>query len=279
MSATDDELDAELRRLFGDERLAVRPKADAPEVIVAGARRIKLRRTAMMASSGAVVAVVMVAGSLTFGPFRTQDNVAALSTGAMKTGEPQQTAVLTAVPDAPAVAPPSMDVTPTVLPPKGPPANDTRVVSPKAPPKTTSNPVKTEPKFVSTGPLLEADGFGKLKLGAPVGGPPASDVTLEPAPTSTACAGYNFSGDGVPAAGFAAASNNSVQVIAPSGTVHTAQGIGTGSTTGDIRQKYAGAVESGSGFYAPAGPTSVYRFTLDGDVVQSIQLEMTNNDC
>jgi hypothetical protein len=278
LSATDDELDAALRRLFGDERLAVQPKAGAPEAIVAGARRIKRRRVAVLSSSVAMVAVALVAGSLTFGSFRTQDNLAALSTGAMKTSQAQQTAAATAPPDAPIATPPSSDVTSSAAP-RGLPPDDTRVTTTKPPAKTTSNPPKTEPKFVSTGPLLAADGFGMLKLGAPVEGSLASDVTLEPVPTSTACAGYNFSGNGVPATGFAAASNNYVAIIVPSGAVHTAEGIGTGSTKGDVKQTYVGAVENESGFFAPAGPASVYRFTLDGDVVQSIQLEKMNNDC
>ncbi|MDT7724419.1 MAG: hypothetical protein QOI21_995 [Actinomycetota bacterium] len=279
MSASDDELDAELRRLFGDERLALQPKADAPEAIVAGARRIKRRRVAMLSTSGAVVAVALVAGSLTFGPFRPQDNLVALSTGAMKTSEAQQTAAGTALPDTLSTTPPSSEVKPSASAPRGLPPDDTRATTTQPPAKTTSNPPKTEPKFVSTGPLLAADGFGMLKLGAPVEGSLASDVTMEPVPTSTACAGYNFSGDGVPATGFAAASNNYVAMIVPSGEVHTAEGIGTGSTKADVKQTYVGAVENASGFTAPAGPSSIYRFTLDGDVVQSIQLEKMNIDC
>jgi hypothetical protein len=70
LSALDDELDAELRRLFGDERLAVQPKSDAPQAIVAAAQRIRRRRAVLTAACGVTVAAVLVAGAVTFGPFR-----------------------------------------------------------------------------------------------------------------------------------------------------------------------------------------------------------------
>ncbi|MFD2397755.1 hypothetical protein ACFSVJ_14720 [Prauserella oleivorans] len=40
----DDAVGAELRRLFGDERLDVRPAPDADRAIVSGARRRRRRR-------------------------------------------------------------------------------------------------------------------------------------------------------------------------------------------------------------------------------------------
>lgn len=285
MSALDDELDAELRRLFGDERLAVQPKISAPEAIVAGARRIRRRRTAMMSAGGAVVAVVLVGGSLTFGPFRSQDNVAAMTPSTLETGEPQQTAAGTAIPAPSSETPQAGEALSSTSTPRGVPDSDRTPTSLNPPVKTSGSAVKPEPRFITTGPLLSGAGFGNLKLDIFVDNTAQADVILTPTPTSTACTGYNFSGDGVPGTGFAAAASSeygggNVVMIVPSGPVHTPEGIGKGSTKDDVKQVYAGAGENESGLYAPASATSVYRFAVDGaNVVQAIRLEKTNNDC
>jgi hypothetical protein len=289
LSASDDELDAELRRLFGDERLTVRPKSDAPEAIVAGARRIRRRRTAMISASGAVVAVALVGASLTFGPFRTQDNVAAMNTSALKTATLPQTVAGSAPPVSPTQSPvPGGESAPATSVPGTPPAGGKLTTSPNSPPKTTPTTGKRVPQFITTGGLLSPAGFGNLKLDSNLLGAPPADVTVTETPTSTACTGYNFSGEGVPGPGFAATSpmtqpyggGGYVVKIVPSGPVHTPEGIGKGSTKDDVKQKYVGAGENESGLYAPASATSVYRFTVDSaNVVQAILLEKTNNDC
>jgi hypothetical protein len=288
LSALEDELDAELRRLFGDERLAVRPKTDAPETIVAGARRIRRRRMAMMSASGVVVAVVLVGGSLTFGPFRSQDNAAAMNTSALKTGALPQT-MADSVPPAPTTDSPlpGGESPPPTSVPGSPPSADRPTTTPNAPAKTTPTSGKPAPQFITTGGLISPAGFGNLKLDAYLEGTPPAGVTLTATPTSTACTGYNFSGDGVPGAGFVAASpatpNTSggfAMMIVPSGPVHTPEGIGKGSTKDDVKQKYAGAGENESGLYAPASTTSIYQFAVDGaNVVQAIRLVKTNSDC
>ena len=288
MSALDDELDAELRRLFGDERLTVRPKTDAPEAIVAGARRIRRRRTAMMSASGAVVAVVLVGGSLTFGPFRSQDNVAAMNTSVLQTGALPQTVAGSVPPDPTAENPvPGGESPPPTSVPGSPPSAGKPTTTPNAPAKTTPTTGKPAPQFITTGGLISSAGFGNLKLDAYLEGTPPSGVTLTETPTSTACTGYNFSGDGVPGAGFVAASPSTPNtgggyavMIVPNGPVHTPEGIGKGSTKDDVKQKYVGAGENESGLYAPASATSIYQFAVDGaNVVQAIRLVKTNSDC
>jgi hypothetical protein len=289
LSASDDELDAELRRLFGDERLTVRSKTDAPEAIVAGARRIRRRRTAMMSASGAVVAVVLVGGSLTFGPFRSQDNVAAMNTSVLKTGAPPQVVngSMPPVPTAETSTPGSPPSTSVGVPP-GLPDADKPTTSKNAPVKPPPSSGKPAPQFITTGGLLSPTGYGSLKLDTYVNGPALADVTLTPAsPGATACTGYNFSGDGVPGPGFANASpatpgggGGYIVAIVPNGVVHTPEGIGKGSTKDDVKQKYPGAGNSEAGLYAPASATSVYQFSVDSaGLVQGILLEKINNGC
>jgi hypothetical protein len=288
LSALDDELDKELRRLFGDERLTVRPKTDAPEAIVAGARRIRRRRSAMMSASGALVAVVLVGGSLTFGPFHSQDNVAAMNTAALKTGAVPQIVVGSALP-APTTEspPPGGETPPPTSAPGSPPSSGKPTSSSNVPAKPTPTTGKREPQFITTGGLLSPAGYGNLKLDAYLKSAPPADVVLTESATSTACGGYNFSGDGVPGPGFVAVTPENPNggggyavMIVPSGVVHTPEGIGKGSTKDDVKQKYVGAGENESGFYAPASATSIYQFALDSaNVVQAIRLVKTNSDC
>jgi hypothetical protein len=64
------DLEDELKRLFADERLTVQVPADAEKTVVAGAKRIRRRRTALVSAAGVVAAAAVVTGTLmlTHGP-------------------------------------------------------------------------------------------------------------------------------------------------------------------------------------------------------------------
>ncbi|HEV3357117.1 MAG TPA: hypothetical protein VG247_09995 [Pseudonocardiaceae bacterium] len=68
MTSEDDDLDADLRALFADQRLSVAPGEDAVSSVLAGAKRRRRRRTAVLATGGALgVAAVLLAGGLIAG--------------------------------------------------------------------------------------------------------------------------------------------------------------------------------------------------------------------
>jgi hypothetical protein len=278
LSALDDELDAELRRLFGDERLAVQPKSDAPQAIVAGARRIRRRRAVLTAAGGVTVAAVLVASALTFGPFRAQNGVAALSSNTLQTGAASQTT------SGPSTSAPSGAPTSTVVPPPI-PTGDLTGVGAETPPTKPSKSLTSTPRprteFVSAGPELRADGFGKLKLGMTEVEASALGITLKKTNTSGQCVFYGISGNGVPASGSVAISGTYGLVIVEPGTpAHTPEGVGKGSSKEDVLQKYPEAVSNGSGTSASAGPESTYRFDVDtANVVQAVKLYSVKQDC
>lgn len=279
MSALDDELDAELRRLFGDERLAVQPKSDAPQAIVAAAQRIRRRRAVLTAAGGVTVAAVLVASALTFGPFRAQNGVAALSSNTLQTGAANQTT------SGPSTSAPSTAPTSTaVVPPPIPTGNLTGVgaeTPPTKPSKSLTSTPRPSTEFVSAGPELRADGFGMLKLGMTEVEASALGITLKKTNTSGQCVFYGISGNGVPASGSVAISGTYGLVIVEPGTpAHTPEGVGKGSSKEDVLQKYPEAVSNGSGTSASAGPGSTYRFDVDAaNVVQAVKLYSVKQDC
>lgn len=282
MSALDDELDAELRRLFGDERLAVPAKADAPQAVVAAARRIRRKRAVMTSVTGAAMAVLLVAGGLTLGPFRTQDDVAALSSKTLETG----TASEALSGPSSSVAPSSLSTTVYAAPPPSPPQAVTTVRgNEETPPrKVVPNkpiPTSSASKFVSAGPQLGPDGFGKLKLGMTEQAASSQGVTLLKTDSTDACAYYEITGAGVPSAVTAAISNShGLVTIEPSSAAHTPEGIGTGSTKDEVLKKYPATVDNSSGTFSPAGKESTYQFDFDaGGQVQRVILDSVNQDC
>lgn len=279
MSASDDELDAELRRLFGDERLALQARADAPRAIVAGARRIRRKRAVTTAVAGAAVASLLVVGGLTLGPFRTQQDVAALSSGTLETGAATSSA------DGPLSSAPSPAVPTT--PSTSPPLSSTSVGSrgdAETPPKkpTPKSPVPpSPPAMVTAGPLLGPDGFGQLKLGMTEQDASAKDVTLVKTSNNDACVYYEISGTGVPLATTAWISNaHGLVMIMPRGSVHTPEGIGFGSTRDDVMKRYPATVANNSGTFSPASQASTYHFGFDDKgLLDSVMLTSASQDC
>jgi hypothetical protein len=280
VSGLDDELDAELRRLFGDERLDMRPKSDAPQAIVAGVQRIRRRRRAVRTAAGSVaVAALLVAGGLTFGPFRAQNGVAALPTNALATGASTPAGSGPSA-SAPSTAPTStVDVVPPI-----PTANLPGVgteTPPKKPTKSPTSSPRSSTNFVSAGPELRADGFGKLKLGMTETEASAQGIRLQKISDSGQCVFYGISGNGVPASGSVAISNTyGLVIIEPSTPAHTPEGVGKGSSKDDVLRKYAETVSNAAATSASAGPESTYRFDVDtANMVQAVALYSVKQDC
>jgi hypothetical protein len=278
-SASDDELDAAMRRLFGDERLAVQARSDAPQAIVAGARRIRRKRAVMTSVAGAAVASLLVVGGLTLGPFRAQQDVAALSSGTLETGAATSTA------GGPLSSAPSTPGSTTPL--AAPPLVTTSIVArgdaetpPRKPVSKSSVPPSTT-MVVTTGPLLGPDGFGQLKLGMTEQDASVKDVTLVKTGTTDACAYYEISGAGVPLAITAAISNaHGLVMIMPPSAVHTPEGIGFGSTKDDVMKRYPATAVTKSGTFSPASQASTYQFGFDAKgQVEGVVLRSTNQDC
>lgn len=225
------------------------------------------------------VAAVLVAGGLTFGPLRAQNGVAALSTNALVTGASSRAGSGPST-SAPSTAPTStVDVAPPIPTANLPGAG--AETPPKKPTKSPTSGPRPSSEFVSAGPELRADGFGKLKLGMTEAEASAQGITLQKTAVSGQCVFYGISGNGVPASGSVAISNTyGLVIIEPSTPAHTPEGVGKGSSKDDVLQKYSETVSNAAATSASAGPESTYRFHVDtANVVQTVALYSVKQDC
>ncbi|WP_410562560.1 hypothetical protein [Amycolatopsis sp. cmx-4-61] len=273
MNISEDELEQRLRALFADERLDLPPPPDAGTVIVAGARRRRRRRHTVQAVAGVAAAVVAVAGGLTVIRVHGEDG----------------TAVMSADGTGISVKPPE-NLTPGRPPePSTPGPTGTQSIQASAPPGVSTPPPPRRPSptpspsrlaAVTSGPLLAADGFGRLKLGMTEADVAAQTVTLSDAQAAASCTVYKAQGSGVPAPASVVISKAAgVVAVTPDVAAHTAEGIGAGSTKDQIFAVYTAAKEEDGSVFAPAGAATRYRFLLgDAGVVQTSLLSVTQ-DC
>jgi hypothetical protein len=279
LSAPDDELDSELRRLFTDDRLAVRPTPDAGQRIVAGAKRRRHHRAVLASAGGMTMAAVLVAGALTIGNLHAENTAAVLAPGALSTystlvpGE----AGFTYLPAS--LAPPAPAKTKTP-PPRMPGGDET---TPNQATRSSATPPAPGLPIVVSGPLIGPDGYGKLKLGMSVEQAATQGVVLVGPQGEKLCKTYTFSGSGVPSGGSAVVSPTAgVAEISPSARVTTPEGVGAGSLKSDVYTAYPGAIEVQPGSVsAPTRGIGRYVFGLDsgGQRVTAMGLENANKDC
>ncbi|QKV76979.1 hypothetical protein [Amycolatopsis sp. Hca4] len=269
MNISEDELEQRLRALFADERLDLPPPPDAGTVIVTGARRRRRRRHVVQAVAGVAAAAVAVAGGLTMVRLHTEDGTAAMSAAGTGTSvKPPEDLTQGRAPE------PSTPAAPT----------GTQSISASAPPQTSprpsATPRPTKLPAVTTGPLLAADGFGKLKLGMSEADVAAQTITLTDAQAGAGCTVYKAEGSGLPASASVVISKTSGLVaVTPDVAVHTAEGIGAGSTKDQVLTVYPAAKEEAGGVVAPAGAAAEYRFRLGETGVVQTSLTSVTQDC
>ncbi|HEY2057559.1 MAG TPA: hypothetical protein VGH57_04215 [Amycolatopsis sp.] len=273
MNESEDELEQQLRALFADERLGVEPTAGAGPAIVAGARRRRQRQRVMMASTGAVCALGIVAGGLTAFRLHTQNGTTQITASQLTASE---TPVLTPAPE-----PPSSVPTVAAPPPAAPPSAEMHASTELRPPPRHGASTPTDaPAKITSGSLLTADGLGGLKLGMTETQLADQGIKLTNAKQTANCTYYDVQGAGVPAATALVSPSSGVVLVKPDGAAHTPEGVGSGSSKDDVLASYPGtSVESG-GLVAPVGGDGSYLFTLSDDgAVASVDLRSTNQDC
>ncbi|WP_086839499.1 hypothetical protein [Amycolatopsis kentuckyensis] len=271
MNISEDELEQRLRALFADERLDLPPPPDAGTVIVTGARRRRRRRHAVQAVAGVAAAVVAVASGLTMFRIHTEGGTAAMSADGT----------------AASIKPPE-NLTPGRPPePSTPGPTGTQSIQASAPPGTPT-PTRRPPSSatpstladVVTGPLLAADGFGKLKLGMSEADVTAQAVTLSDPQAGASCTVYKAQGSGLPVAASVVISKAAgLVVVTPDVAAHTAEGIGAGATKPQILAAYPAAKEEAGDVVAPAGAAAEYRFRLGETGVVQTSLSSLTQDC
>ncbi len=272
MNISEDELEQRLRALFADERLDLPPPPDAGTVIVAGARRRRHRRQGALTAVGVAAAVVVVAGGLTVVRLHTDEGTAVMSAdGAMISVKPPENLTPGRQPQPPAPVPTStQDI--SASPPAG--SSPSRTV----PPSSAQPPSKLP--AVLSGPLLDSDGFGSLKLGMSEADLTAQGITFSDEQAGASCSTYTAQGSGVPAAATVVISKAvGLTVVTPEQAAHTAEGVGAGSTKEQVLATYPEAKTEPGGIVAPARSTSEYHFRLDDTGVVQTSLMSLNQDC
>ncbi|RZQ62113.1 hypothetical protein [Amycolatopsis suaedae] len=267
----DDQLDAELRRLFADDRLDLRPRADAGGTIVSGARRVRRRRAVLTSGGGVMAVAVLVAG------------------GVLLTGERHRPEVPLAEPPAPTQF--SSQLPPAPVVPPG-PTQSAPESSPAAPPHPSSPPEEVPSKKATPpprsgkapvyGPELEPVGYGRLRLGMSPEEAAASGVVLEGA-GGEGCVTYKATSGTPSVASVIVSPNLGTVFIDPAGSVRTPKGIGTGSTREEVYAAYPGT-STGRGtdlhLVAPAGNGASFVMDLNTDgTVADLNLERNDQDC
>ena len=276
MNISEDELEQRLRALFADERLDLPPPPDAGTAIVTGARRRRRRRHTVQAVAGVAAAVVAVAGGLTMFQVHTEGGTAAMSADGTAAGVKPPENLTPGRPPEPSTPAPST-----------PGSTGTQSVQDPAPPETPTSPRQppSSPRLstlaaVTSGPLLAADGFGKLKLGMSEADVTAQAVTLSDPQAGASCTVYKAQGSGVPVAASVVISKAAgLVVVTPDVATHTAEGIGAGSTKDQILAVYPAAKAEARDVVAPAGAAAEYRFRLSETGVVQTSLTSATQDC
>jgi len=260
------DLDDELRQLFTSDRLDVPVRADAEEVIVAGARRVRRRRIAAATAGGACAIVVVVAAGI-----------------ALAGGGPDAMPPAIVNPTTPTSAssvnagPPLSESTPT-----GPSMNtatSTSTSTPK-PPTTktkTSDPGPPNLSFPVVGPT----GYKALELGQTLEDAQATGLVGDSGTSQGSCTRYELLSDDR-ASGYVLISDT-VQVIAAD-PVQTPEGVGPGWTVAQVKEVYSGLDEDAATdghAVVPVEGNSAASFELQfaGGEVTRVTLQLDSSAC
>ncbi|MEU6641387.1 hypothetical protein ABZ863_02440 [Saccharomonospora sp. NPDC046836] len=239
----DDALGAQLRRLFEDDRLELRTRAGAEQVIVAGARRRRRRRATLVAGGGVLTALVLVVGGLLVKGLR--DTTAEHTTQA---------------------AAPQLSVQ----------------SSWSSPPQSTVESGFPEGQGVAS-EVLGPHGYRSLMLGmsyqdaAATGMLPGDGDGRPPAPQS--CVTYPLSAGSARIGEVTISGTNGI-VRFRVWNARTPEGVTPGTGLKHLSSAYADFAPVDYGFYsASTGTGARYYFTVTNDTVTEVQLSATGIAC
>ena len=264
------DLDDDLRRLFGDDRLDVHPAPDATDAVLRGAHR-RRRRRAAISSASLVVALVGVGLGATQLRTLSHDDPAdelletATSTASTTSLPPSTSTVAAPGSSSRAATPPASSGGATTPPGTG--TGKPRTTTPSPPPPPPAEPGRlgalllgmSEADALATGALIEpsspADQENRCTAYATRSVPDSDAVVISPA-------------------------KGIVRITRPS-TAKTQRNVGVGSTVAEVKAAYGGATQSGTTVLVPmaASPSWSYVFTTNGTTVTMVHMRLAAHDC
>lgn len=265
-----DDLDAELRRLFDDERLDVRPGGDAPARILAGARRIRRRRVALTATGGALTAVVLVGAGLVLGQLRSTQTDTAAPVLQPTMSESVSSAPVSSIPLNPA---PGSSSSGEASGSQGQTSTSQTTVRPSSPSTApTSGSARSQSVPLVSGPVLGPTGYNKLMLGMSFADAKRTGLLANADAAPTGCADYTLT-EGTSGIRKVTISDTHGVVSFEASGAHTPERIRVGSTKDELEAAYPGLSGSGGAYTAAAGSAGGnYLFTVDGNRVAGLLL-------
>ncbi|GHF58843.1 hypothetical protein GCM10017566_35270 [Amycolatopsis bartoniae] len=250
----------QLHRLFGDERLDVRARKDAPEAILAGARRVRRRRRALTATGGTLTALVLVAGGLVLGDLRsTRTDTAAPVPSTMLSAS---TTALppSSIPLAPQPGSSSPDVASGSASGYTSPETSQHVAPPSR--AQDSTPPSTPSAKTFAGPVLGPVGYGKLVLGMPYAAAVRTGQLAATAAPQSGCTQYPLAEGSANIRTVTISDTQGIVSFEASGA-RTPERVGIGSSKDDLEAAYPSLAESATGYTAAAGSGATYVFSVD----------------
>lgn len=259
------DLDDELKELFSSDRLDVAVRADAEDIIVAGARRVRRRRIAAATASGVLgVVIAVVAGFIVAG-----GNPDAMPP-ATSTTTPRPAATspsITSLPSQTSAAAPPLGTSTTDAPP------------PKPPPHTKpSTPRPPDLNYEVVGPT----GLRSLTLGQTLEEAQDTGLVGNPTDTNSSCSVYELiSDDRIAGVVYF---TTTVQAIFAY-PVQTPEGVGNGWTIEQAKAVYPDldkdvVTETGYGEVPVPGNSSAnYRLRFEDGKITQVYLELDGQTC
>jgi hypothetical protein len=261
------DLDDELRQLFtADDRMDVPVKAEAEEIIVAGARRVRRRRIVAATASGALGVVVAVVAGIALA-------------GGSPDAMPPATDVPTTLPAASSAEISSVtSQTSAAAPPLSAPSHTTTTPKPntRVPPSHTTGPKPPDLGF----PVLGPTGLKGLELGQSLEDAQATGLLGPKSSDSGGCGVYELTDDRVTGSVYV---STTVQAIMADPT-ETPEGVGSGWTIAQAKAAYPDldevAAEAGHAVVpVPGNASATYNlYFSDGEVTQ-VTLQLADQAC
>ena len=266
----DDELDRELRRLFSDERLDVPARAGAESEILAGARRVRRRRTTLTAAGGALTVALLVGAGILVTDLRSGHEQVAAPPSRPDLSLSSTTSALPPAPVQPAPDT-SSDVTASTpgATPTAPPSTPERTTRSSAAPTTSSPRIESIPQ--ATGPVLGPNGYGKLQLGMSFDDAKATGLLTGTDSAPNGCGDYRLT-EGSSAVGDVQISSTYGIVGFQATGARTPEKIKVGSTKDQLETAYPNLSQSGDGYTAASGSGGTYAFSVAGGKVTGLKL-------